>query len=38
MVKADGTPVTVYVSKLLQVLSVQSGMPGPPAQPAGAGA
>ena len=30
MTKADGTPVTVYVSKALDVLSVQSGMPGPP--------
>jgi hypothetical protein len=32
MVKADGTPVTVYVSKQLEVVSVQSGMPGPPGQ------
>ena len=30
MVKADGTPVTVYVSKQLEVVSVQSGMPHPP--------
>jgi hypothetical protein len=30
MTKADGTPVTVYVSKALDVLSVQSGMLGPP--------
>ena len=30
MTKADGTPVTVYVSKALDVVSVQSGMPGPP--------
>ena len=29
MVKSDGTPVTVYVSKDFQVVSVQSGMPGP---------
>ena len=32
MVKADGTPVTVYVSKQLEVVSVQAGMPGPPGQ------
>ena len=31
MVKADGTPVTVYVNKQFEVVSVQSGMPGPPA-------
>jgi hypothetical protein len=30
MVKADGTPVTVYVNKAFQVVSVQSGMPRPP--------
>ena len=30
MVKADGTPVTVYVSKQFDVVSVQSGMPAPP--------
>jgi hypothetical protein len=30
MVKADGTPVTVYVNKSFDVVSVQSGMPGPP--------
>jgi hypothetical protein len=30
MVKSDGTPVTVYVSKDFQVVSVQSGMPGQP--------
>jgi hypothetical protein len=29
MVKADGTPVTVYVNKQLEVVSVESGMPGP---------
>ena len=29
MVKADGTPVTVYVSKQLEVVSVETGMPGP---------
>jgi hypothetical protein len=42
MVKADGTPVTVYVSKALEVVSVQTGMPGPPhggaAPPSGPGA
>ena len=39
MVKADGTPVTVYVSKQLDVVSVQTGMPGPPGQaPSGASA
>jgi hypothetical protein len=36
MVKADGTPVTVYVSKAFDVVSVQSGMPGPPRGGAGA--
>jgi hypothetical protein len=30
MTKADGTPVTVYVSKAFDVVGVQSGMPGPP--------
>jgi len=30
MVKADGTPVTVYVDKAYKVVSVQTGMPGPP--------
>jgi hypothetical protein len=30
MVKADGTPVTVYVNKQFDVVSVESGMPGPP--------
>jgi hypothetical protein len=30
MIKADGTPVTVYVSKQFDVVSVQSGMPAPP--------
>ena len=29
MVKADGTPVTVYVDKQFQVVSVQTGMPRP---------
>jgi hypothetical protein len=29
MVKADGTPVTVYVNKRFEVVSVDSGMPGP---------
>jgi hypothetical protein len=32
MVKADGTPVTVYVNKQFQVVSVQTGMPAPPAR------
>ena len=30
MVKADGTPATVYVSKQFEVVSVESGMPGRP--------
>jgi len=30
MVKADGTPATVYVNKAFDVVSVQSGMPAPP--------
>jgi hypothetical protein len=30
MVRSDGSPVTVYVSKQLKVVSVQSGMPHPP--------
>jgi hypothetical protein len=30
MVKADGTPVTVYVNKQFEVASVESGMPSPP--------
>ena len=30
MVKADGTPVTVYVNRQFEVVSVESGMPGPP--------
>jgi hypothetical protein len=30
MVKADGTPVTVYVNKQFDVVSVESGMSGPP--------
>jgi hypothetical protein len=33
MTKADGTPITVYVSQALDVVSVQSGMPGPPNGP-----
>jgi hypothetical protein len=33
MVKADGTPVTVYVDKQFQVVSVQTGMPGPGSAP-----
>jgi hypothetical protein len=32
MVKADGTPVTVYVNKQFEVVSVESGMPAPPGQ------
>jgi len=31
MVKADGTPATVYVNKQFEVVSVESGMPEPPA-------
>jgi len=38
MVKADGTPATVYVNKQFQVVSVQTGMPGPAARPSGASA
>jgi hypothetical protein len=38
MVKADGTPVTVYVNKQFQVVSVQTRMPGPPAPSSGANA
>jgi uncharacterized membrane protein YkoI len=39
MVKADGTPATVYVSKAFEVVSVQTGMPGPPgAAPSSSGA
>jgi hypothetical protein len=30
MVKADGTPVTVYVDSNFNVVSVESGMPGGP--------
>ena len=30
MVKADGSPVTVYVNKQFDVVSVESGMPGRP--------
>ena len=30
MVRADGTPVTVYVNKEFDVVSVESGMPGRP--------
>jgi uncharacterized membrane protein YkoI len=33
MVKADGTPVTVYVNKQFAVVSVESGMPGPRSAP-----
>ena len=38
MVKADGTPATVYVNKQFQVVSVQTGMPAPPARSNGASA
>ena len=38
MVKADGTAATVYVNKQFQVVSVQTGMPGPPARSSGASA
>jgi len=40
MVKADGTPVTVYVNKQFDVVSVESGMPAPsaPAPAASSGA
>jgi hypothetical protein len=38
MVKADGTPVTVYVNKQFEVVSVQTGMPAPPARSNGANA
>jgi len=38
MVKADGTPATVYVNKQFNVVSVQTGMPGPPARSSGASA
>jgi hypothetical protein len=38
MVKADGTPVTVYVNKQFEVVSVQTGRPGPPARSNGASA
>ena len=30
MVRADGTPVTVYMNKQFDVVSVESGMPGRP--------
>ena len=30
MGKSDGTPVTVYVNKQFEVVSVESGMPAPP--------
>jgi len=38
MVKADGTPATVYVNKQFEVVSVQTGVPGPPARSNGASA
>jgi hypothetical protein len=34
MVKSDGSLVTVYVDKQFNVVSVQTGMPAPPQQPA----
>jgi hypothetical protein len=33
MVKADGSPVTVYVNKQFEVVSVESGMHGRPGRP-----
>jgi hypothetical protein len=33
MVKADGSPVTVYVNKQFEVVSVESGMPGRAGRP-----
>jgi hypothetical protein len=30
LVRSDGTPVTVYVNQQFEVVSVESGMPGPP--------
>jgi hypothetical protein len=30
MIKADGTPVTVYVNEQFEALGVETGMPGPP--------
>jgi hypothetical protein len=30
MVKADGTPATVYVNKQFELVKVESGMPAPP--------
>jgi len=33
MVKSDGTPATVYVNKQFEVVSVQTGMPGPGSAP-----
>jgi hypothetical protein len=33
MVKADGSPVTVYVNKQFEVVSVESGMPRGPGRP-----
>jgi len=35
MVEADGTPATVYVNEQFEVVSVQTGMPGPHQQPQG---
>jgi hypothetical protein len=32
MVKADGSPATVYVNKQFEVVKVESGMPAPPQQ------
>jgi hypothetical protein len=30
MIKADGTPVTVYVNEQFEAVDVETGMPGPP--------
>jgi hypothetical protein len=38
IVRAHGTPATVYVSQEFQVVSVETGMPGPPARSSGANA
>jgi hypothetical protein len=32
LVKADGTPATVYVNKQFEVVKVEAGMPAPPQQ------
>jgi hypothetical protein len=33
LVRADGTPATVYVNKQFDVVGVESGMPGRPGRP-----